>query len=295
MAPIRVVQLSDLHFSTKPGGYMLRDTAETFAAVAEQVRGDAPDLVVVTGDIANEGKLDEYGLAGDALASLDLPVHCLPGNHDFVDPLHGVLPRLNIAVPRSLRIGPWLFLFGDSNLDGGHHDPIAGWTDHPDRVDLARGGITTQELSWLRRQLELGEADHAMLWLHHPPGGTGMFERPGYDDQIAELVGAATPLHAIAAGHEHTGVDRVSAGVPSHVCPSTGVCVDFDALLLMPPGYRRFTFHDDGRIDTEVVWLEDERWADRWKLPAWVAEYFAGQMTDDEMKARMAEAPGQSG
>ncbi len=289
MDPIRVVQLSDLHFSTKPGGYMLRDTAETFGAVADQVRDEAPDLVVVTGDIANEGKTDEYELAGDALAALGLPVHCLAGNHDFVDPLHAVLPRPDVAVQRSLRLGNWVFLFGDSNRDGGDHHPETGWTDHEDRVDIARGGLTRQETTWLRRQLDLGEAEHAMLWLHHPPGGKGMFEQPGFDDEIQELFGAATPIRAISAGHEHAGVSRDVAGVPSHVCPSTGVSIDFDALLLMPPGYRRFTFHDDGRIDTEIVWLDDDRWNDRWKLPEWVAEYFAGQMTDDEMKARVAE------
>lgn len=289
MEPIRVVQLSDLHFSTKPGGYMLRDTAETFAAVADQVRAEAPDLVVVTGDIANDGKADEYELAATGLAGLGLPVHCLPGNHDFVDPLHAVLPGPGVSVQRSLRLGPWLFLFGDSNRDGGVHDPNDGWVDHADRVDLARGGLTPQEQAWLRRQLDTGEADHAMVWLHHPPGGAGMFANPSFDEEVAALAGTTTPIRAIAAGHEHTGVNRAVAGIPSHVCPSTGVCVDFEALRLMPPGYRRFAFHADGRIDTEVVWLDDERWNDRWELPEWVAEYFAGLMTDEQMKARLAE------
>jgi len=68
---LNVVQLSDLHFSVAPGGYMLRDTAETFAAVAAQVAEDRPDLVVVTGDIANEGHPDEYAMAGAALEALD--------------------------------------------------------------------------------------------------------------------------------------------------------------------------------------------------------------------------------
>ena len=37
------------------------------------------------------------------------------------------------------------------------------------------------------------------------------------------------------------------------------------------------------------VWIEDERWSDRWKLPDWVPEYFAGRLTHEEMKARMGD------
>jgi len=286
--PIRVVQLSDLHFSTAPGGYMMRDTSATFSAIADLVRAEQPDLVVVTGDIANEGKPDEYELARDALAALELPIYCLAGNHDFVDPMHAILPASGITAPRTLPIGNWIFLFGDSNRGGTEFDDERGWVDLDDRVHLARGGLTTHEIGSLRRQLDLGLADHAMLWLHHPPGGSGMFEEPEYDAEVRQLLDAATPIRAIAAGHAHTGITTDLDGVPSYFCPSTGLCIDFDALTFLPPGYRRHAFHRDGSIDSEVVWLDDERWNDRWQLPSWVAEYFAGRMTEDEVKERMA-------
>lgn len=286
-ASIHVTQLSDLHFSTAPGGYMLRDTAETFAAIADAVRADPPDMVIVTGDIANEGKPDEYEIAGEALAALDLPVYCLPGNHDFVDALHAHLPRPGIVVQRTMRVDDWLFLFGDSNVDGAEFHHEHGWLDLPDRVHLAKGGLTDHEVSWLRRQLDHGSAPHAMLWLHHPPGAPGMFAQPHYDEKIEQLVGATTPVRGIGAGHAHTGVTTKVAGVPSFFCPSTGVSIDFDELSLLPPGYRTYTFHPDGTIDSEVVWLDDERWADRWKLPAWVADYFAGNLTDEEIAEHM--------
>jgi len=286
---IRVVQLSDLHFSTAPGGYGLRDTAETFAAIAADVLLDPPDLVVVTGDIANEGKPDEYELAGAALEALDLPVYCLPGNHDFTDALHAHLPRPGIVVQRSMRIGEWLFLFGDSNDGGVVFDPERGWSDHPDRMHLAEGGIHGHELAWLRRQLDLGAAAHAMLWLHHPPAATGMFTQPDFDAQVATLSGAATPVRAIAAGHVHAGIEASIADMAVYFCPSTGVCIDFDESQLMPPGYRRFVFHDDGSIEAEVVWLDDDRWNDRWPLPDWAVEYLAGRLSGEEMNERRAE------
>jgi 3',5'-cyclic-AMP phosphodiesterase len=288
-APFRVVQLSDLHFSTTPGGYGFRDTAETFAAIGADVLLDPPDLVVVTGDIANEGKADEYELAGDALAALGLPVYCLPGNHDFTDVMHAHLPRPGIVVQRSMRIGEWLFLFGDSNDGGVIFDPDRGWSDHPDRMELAEGGIHGHELAWLRRQLDLRGAAHAMLWLHHPPAAPGMFTRPDFDAQVETLVGAATPVRAIAAGHVHSGIERRLADTPVYFCPSTGVCIDFEESHLMPPGYRRYEFHTDGSVDTELVWLDDDRWNDRWPLPDWGVEYLAGRLSAEEMHRRRDE------
>ncbi len=206
----------------------MRDTSESFAAVAADVLRDPPDVFVVTGDIANEGKADEYELAGTALAELGVPVYCLPGNHDFVDPLHAHLPRPGVVVQRSMRIGEWLFLFGDTNKDGVRFDPTDGWIDLPDRAHRANGGIHSHELAWLRRQLDVGSAAHAMLWVHHPPSSPGMFARPEYDAQFAAFAGSTTPLRAVSAGHLHTGVERTVAEVPLYLCPSTGLCLDFE-------------------------------------------------------------------
>ncbi|MGI9577681.1 MAG: metallophosphoesterase family protein [Microthrixaceae bacterium] len=287
--PLHVVQLSDLHFSTAPDGYGMRDTAETFAAVAAHVLADPPDLIVVTGDIAHEGKPDEYELAGAALAALGLPTFCLPGNHDFADALHAHLPRPGIVVQRSMRVGEWLFLFGDSNEDGVVFDDAEGWVDHDDRMELARGGVHSHELSWLRRQVDLGSAAHGMLWVHHPPAGPGMFARPEYDERIATLVNRATPLRGVAAGHVHTGVERALAGTTVYLCPSTGVSIDFEESRMMPPGYRRYRFHSDGGIDSDVVWLDDDRWNKRWELPEWAILYLAGELSEEEMQQRRAE------
>ncbi len=287
-APLRVVQLSDLHFNTSPGEYDWRDTGDTFAAVAAHAMAEPPDMVVVTGDIANQGNPAEYEMAGAALADLGVPVYCLPGNHDSVDSLHAHLPRPGITVQPTLRVRDWLFLFGDSNAGGVTFDERRGWIDTPDRIHKAKGSLTSHELSWLERQLDAASADHAMLWIHHPPGSAKYFEEPGYDDQIRGLAEGAPGLRAVAAGHAHTGITVQIGPIPSQLCPSTGLSVDFEAMTLMPPGYRRFAFWPDGRIDTELVWLDDDRWSDRFQLPPIAAEYLAGRVTREEMNARLA-------
>ncbi len=288
-SPLRVVQLSDLHFSSREGGYAWRDTTASFAAVAERVVEARPDMVVVTGDLANEGKPDEYEMAGDALAALDLPVYCLAGNHDSTDAFHAHLPRPNVSAPRTLRVGEWLFLFGDSNAGGMAFDPDHGWVDTPGRMHDANGSLTTHEISWLTRQLATSHAAHAMLWLHHPPGSSRFFEQPEYDAQVAAIADSTERLRAVAAGHAHTGVTMTVGGIPSHLCPSTGLSLDFLEMVMMPPGYREFVFWPDGSIETDVVWVEDERWSRRHRLPPGTGEYLAGKITHEEFTARLAD------
>jgi len=84
---LRVVQLSDLHVG-KPG-----HRAEMQARLNQVIRAvnaRAPDLVIVTGDMAEQGHdrgLEEW--AAGALLRLDAPVLAVIGNHDY-----GHFPKL---------------------------------------------------------------------------------------------------------------------------------------------------------------------------------------------------------
>jgi predicted MPP superfamily phosphohydrolase len=95
-SPIRLLHLSDIHFrvgSTWDADPVLRASARF---IGEEVRGGlAPDLVIITGDLAHAGKAEEYALARDWLEQLwpdltaggsaSLPrdrLLLVPGNHD---------------------------------------------------------------------------------------------------------------------------------------------------------------------------------------------------------------------
>ena len=88
---VRVLHLSDLHFSKKRAW----DQDPVLAALARDVarlvdEGHAPDLVAITGDIADRGTPEEYALATRFLREQLLPacglagdrVLLVPGNHD---------------------------------------------------------------------------------------------------------------------------------------------------------------------------------------------------------------------
>ena len=76
--PIRVVQLSDLHIGKGS------EIVENLDSVVHEVNELGPDLVIVTGDMVENGSTP--GLersAADALLRIDAPVLAIPGNHDY--------------------------------------------------------------------------------------------------------------------------------------------------------------------------------------------------------------------
>jgi hypothetical protein len=72
-----IAQLSDVHV----GGCRYRE--ELLRAAIEEINAAAPDLVVVAGDLTDEGYPDQYPLAQEELSALACPLIVrMPGNHD---------------------------------------------------------------------------------------------------------------------------------------------------------------------------------------------------------------------
>jgi 3',5'-cyclic AMP phosphodiesterase CpdA len=76
MAPVRVLQLSDLHAGTREEPEVEGDL-KTLVAAAE------PELVVVSGDLTNRNRPAEHERAAAFLRSLQRPLLVVPGNHDI--------------------------------------------------------------------------------------------------------------------------------------------------------------------------------------------------------------------
>ncbi len=88
-----------------------------------------PDLVVLTGDLVDEGRPEEYEMLRKILAALPIPYLVIPGNHDDRDNLrnafadHAYLPRqgpLHYCVDDH----PVRIIGLDSTVSGAHHGHI---------------------------------------------------------------------------------------------------------------------------------------------------------------------------
>ena len=90
-----IAQISDFHL--KPERALAYDVADTAGALERAVAhinqmNPLPDLVLATGDLADGGSQESYGLAHDLLSPLKPPLYLVPGNHDQKDNLAAAFP-----------------------------------------------------------------------------------------------------------------------------------------------------------------------------------------------------------
>jgi len=79
---MRIAHISDLHIVAEGNTLGVAPMAENLAKVVAHINAKRPDLVLVSGDIANTAKLDETKRAAGILAGLEVPYYLTPGNHD---------------------------------------------------------------------------------------------------------------------------------------------------------------------------------------------------------------------
>ena len=77
--PFTVVQLSDLHLNPK-----VQRSIDCLSHLRQRVGAIGPDLMVVTGDVTNDGfrDTDSFAWARHELERFGVPMHVVPGNHD---------------------------------------------------------------------------------------------------------------------------------------------------------------------------------------------------------------------
>jgi 3',5'-cyclic AMP phosphodiesterase CpdA len=76
MPPLRVLQLSDLHFGT-------REEPEIEDDVRTLVAETGPELVIASGDLTHRNTPEQHERAARFLRSLAAPLLVIPGNHDI--------------------------------------------------------------------------------------------------------------------------------------------------------------------------------------------------------------------
>ena len=74
---MEIVQLSDIHV-----GSQFRE--ETFQKVIDEINSLKPEAVVITGDLTNEGLIDQYEKCKKLISQIDVEkIIAISGNHDY--------------------------------------------------------------------------------------------------------------------------------------------------------------------------------------------------------------------
>lgn len=222
--PFLIAHLSDLHI--KAGGRLSYKKVDTLGALRAAVNklnrlAPKPDVVVISGDLVDFGRDDEYHTLRQALSALSIPFYVIPGNHDnrqalrraFFDARY--LESQSEFIQWAINDYPVRLIGLDSTLPG-----------------QSKGELCEQRLRWLDQQLALYPDKPTMVILHHPPfisGISHMDKQPLANPlALAAVIQRHPQVERVLCGHLHRSMQARFAGTLACSAPGLSHQVDLD-------------------------------------------------------------------
>ena len=250
-----IAQFSDTHVTTN--GRLLHDRYDSAATLTKCFEHAAalprrPDLVLMTGDLADQGADPEYRRLRDIVDAAGFPVITIPGNHDRRAEMSRFFPPVEHAVNArmdTVRDGLPLTLIGLDTV----------------REGADEGYFEDDQALWLDGVLAKRRDKPVLIFMHHPPVATGfrlmdtIRLEPVSAARLAAVVSRHANIRRVVCGHVHRSLQVVWEGVMLSVCPSTAFQIepDFEAedyrpSIDEPPAYQ-LHFWADGELTTHTV------------------------------------------
>jgi 3',5'-cyclic AMP phosphodiesterase CpdA len=208
-----IAHISDPHVGREPvAAEQLEDAVGRILALPQ-----APDAVLVSGDLTDGATREQYEWVHAGLAPLPMPVHVLGGNHDdraAIREVFGVPGTGDEPIRYAVRCGGLRLVACDSTIPGSDSG----------RIDVA----------WLEATLAQDLQTPTIVAMHHPPVAIGI---PAIDASIppaqeraalAELLRRSPQVRRVVAGHDHRTALATLGGCPVLLLGSTHVALRLD-------------------------------------------------------------------
>ena len=245
-----LLHITDLHLQALPEGRARGlVTQSTFESVLNCALNDPrwpPDGILVTGDIVEDGSRAGYERFRDTLRASNLPILCIPGNHDNPTLMTELLGEPPFQVGGNKKLEDWRILLISSY-----------------QVNEHAGSLGPDRLAALEESLKKTSDQHVMICLHHQPltMGSDWLDLIGLQDakQFLTTINKYKQVRAAVWGHVHQESDHEINRIRFLSTPST--CSQFlpksDSFSLdnKPPGMRWLSLGSAGNIETEVAWV----------------------------------------
>lgn len=204
-----LAQISDTHVRADDDGVSMRQLSRAL----QQAREYRADMILISGDLANDERPDEYALFARAVADPPAPLYVMPGNHDDRTRMREALASHKYLSAS----GPLSFVIEDFPVRVVCVDQIVPGETH--------GLFTEDQAAWLDRTLAQRPEKPTLVALHHPPFPTHdvLFDTIGLRN--SELFAAVIRRHPqvarVICGHHHRMAVGQVAHAPVIVAPST--------------------------------------------------------------------------
>ena len=254
-----IAQITDTHVGGADVAALYRmDTRAALRAAVDQINAlpMRPDVCVITGDLVENGTVDEYRLARSEFARLTMPWFVIPGNHDSREPLREVFSDV-----QPFETGDFLhYVVNDLPLRVIALDSLVEGRTH--------GKLCEDRTAWLRERLRERPTVPTVLMLHHPPFATRQPVVDGvclaHAGDFAALVSEHCQIEAIVSGHVHRAIFSRVAHASASSCPSTAHQMllafrreDPMAFVHEPPGFQLHWWDGPGTWTTHTVQVGD--------------------------------------
>lgn len=245
--PMKLFHVSDVHFGA--------EDPQALDWFAQCVADEAPDAVIMTGDLTMRAKPREFDAGGKWLLSLGVPVTIEVGNHDipyYWDPLRRLFSPYKRYGAAERMIEKTLDLPGISII------PLKTTARAQWRWNWSKGNVSKGALS---EALSLAKAapkgNLIFVAGHHPliEGGTRGTAKTRNGRQALEAF-AQAGVHAVLSGHVHDPFDR-PVQVGNRSVRMIGAGTLSKRLRNSPPAFNEIRIHGD-RFETLARTLSPE-------------------------------------
>jgi Icc protein len=244
--PVSILQISDLHVLPYSSDKLLGIATEYYFRQALQHAFEQYkqfDLVLVSGDLAQDPCEASYERIFHTLKSYQTKTVCLSGNHDDWPLMQTILNKDNISCDRQVLFENWQLI----NLNS-------------QKLTDPGGYLEQTELDFLTQCLANEPRRYSIIAVHHncTPSYSAWLDTMTISNskEFFECLCNYPLVKAITTGHIHQELQTQAQGITILGVPST--CFQFKpkskgfALDTVAPGYRVLRLYPDGQIETEV-------------------------------------------
>ena len=248
---LKFIHITDTHLLNQSADvFHSINTRKSFERVLCQSLAEYPDadFLLLTGDISQTGAAESYQLLQSIIEQVDIPIYCVPGNHDTPQYLQALIPSCpddSISITQ----------FGNYGLV-----LINSWVE-----DTHCGAISPRSLIELEDYLTTCEVQFIIFAVHHPPVfiGSEWLDLLGMRnrEELLQIINKYSGKSVMLFGHIHQELDIQQQRLRLLATPST--CYQFEKnsktmsiVQTQTPAYRFIKLQNYNIIDTVVCYIE---------------------------------------